>query len=278
MDNFSEQYLAPHSAFYIGPQWPIAKSIKSLLTTRKNGFSQAPWDSFNLASHVNDDIKHVKQNRQILNQLLPAEPFWLDQVHSQKIIAVDTNLTCKAEGFLPAEGPLPAEGSIPKADGSYSLKVNQVCAVMTADCLPILFATDDAAAVAAIHAGWKGLVSGIIDNAVKLICDQTKLSAANILVWLGPAISKQFFEVGIEVKEQFTAVNPLYEKAFSISTQQNNKFMADIYLLARINLLQLGVTQIYGGDLCSYVDKENFYSYRRDGITGRMVSLIWKTE
>jgi polyphenol oxidase len=247
---------------YIVPQWPLADSIKSLLTTRKNGFSQPPWDSFNLATHVNDKTQDVKKNREILKKVLPAEPFWLDQVHSHRIVSADNHITA---------------GSIPKADGSYSLKANQVCAVLTADCLPLLFASTDASAVAAIHAGWRGLASGIIDNAVNLLCRKTKLSADQLLVWLGPAISKQYFEVGFEVKEQFICINPQYAVAFTSSKQNTNQYMADIYLLARINLQQLGVTKIYGGDFCSYADKENFYSYRRDGISGRMVSLIWKT-
>jgi len=246
----------------IVPDWPVADSIKSLVTTRNNGFSKYPWNSFNLATHVNDKLKYVEKNRELLRQILPSEPFWLEQIHSQKIIKVEKNI-------------LSADGSVPIADGSYSLKPNQVCAVLTADCLPILFATEDATVVAAVHAGWRGLASGIIDNAVKLLSQKAELPAQKILVWLGPAISKKYFEVGSEVREQFIAANPHYESAFMHTNK--NKYMADIYLLAKINLQHMGVTKIYGGDFCTYNDKENFYSYRRDGVTGRMVSLIWKT-
>ena len=254
---------------YIIPQWPVADSVKSLVTTRKQGVSLTPWDSFNLALHVKDNPLHVQQNREILNQHIPAEPFWLDQTHSQTIIEVDDQPISSTDNCPP------------NADGSYSLMSNQVCCVLTADCLPILFCTENAAAVAAVHAGWRGLASGIIDNAVKLLCNKTQLPAKHILVWLGPAISNQHFEVGAEVRQQFIAKNPQYETAFTTClTNENNenKYMADMYLLARLNLQQMGVNKIYGGNFCSYGDKENFYSYRRDGITGRMASLIWKTD
>jgi len=279
---------------YIIPDWPVADSIKAIVTMRNNGFSQANWNSFNLAMHVNDEVKHVQQNRQILNQLLPAEPFWLEQTHSPRIIEVDNSLTSNNENsfmqannvVLKADGSIPkaggsiskADGSTPEADGSYSLQSNQVCTVLTADCLPILFCSENAIAIAAVHAGWRGLALGIIDNAVQLLCRKTKLLAQDIIVWLGPAISKQHFEVGFEVKQQFISVNPQYEAAFTKSKQYDNKYMADIYLLAKINLQQIGVTKIYGGDFCTYSDEEKFYSYRRDGITGRMASLIWKTD
>ncbi|MFK5984868.1 MAG: peptidoglycan editing factor PgeF [Pseudomonadota bacterium] len=249
------------------PRWPIPDSVKSIVTTRKNGFSQPPYDSFNLASHVNDNLAHVQQNRDKLNQLLATPAKWLNQIHSLNIIEFDEF------------NHISNKNKIIDADGVYSLKRNQVCSILTADCLPILFCSKDGSAIAAIHAGWKGLAMGIINQAIKTLSATSKLPAEQFLVWLGPAISKQHFEVGLDVKLQFINNNPAYKTAFTKKLNQptkENKYLADIYQLARINLQQLGVTAIYGGDFCTYADPQRFFSYRRDGFTGRMAALIWK--
>jgi YfiH family protein len=215
--------------------------------------------------HVGDNTRHVEHNRIILNKFLPQQPSWLNQIHSCRVIEIDD------DGLL--------SKNLKEADGSFTLSYNQVCAVMTADCLPILFSSTGGEIVSAIHVGWRGLALGIIDTTVHLLhrrLSQKGLLENNpILAWLGPAISKQHFEVGEEVREQFLSINSANEEAFT-SSDKANKYMADIYLLAKINLQKLGISHIYGGDFCTYKDKDKFYSYRREGTTGRMASLIWK--
>ncbi len=252
---------------FIIPQWPVDGSIKSLVTTRRSttkGLSLAPYNDFNLAEHVGDNFSHVEKNRLELERFLPHKPVWLNQIHSQRIIEID-QYSC----YKPLED----------ADGSFTTGINQVCSVMTADCLPILFCSKNAQIVSAIHVGWRGLVQGIIDSTVQLMMakkiNKRVLPANQLMAWLGPAISQHYFEVGAKVRDQFIKVNAQYGDAFI--AQADQKYMADIYLLAKINLQKLGVTDVYGGDYCTYRDSQNFYSYRREGQTGRMASLIWRT-
>jgi polyphenol oxidase len=260
---------------FIVPQWPVPIGIKALVTTRystHNGISLADYKDFNLAMHVGDNSDHVEYNRELLNKILPQQPIWLNQIHSQRIIEIDDSTYLKdADGYL--------SKSLENADGSFTLSRNQVCAVMTADCLPILFSSEGGEIVAAIHVGWRGLALGIIDTTVQFLLNKLSIKGVlennQLLAWLGPAISKNYFEVGEEVKVQFLTLNPDYKEAFT-SSEEPQKFMADIYQLARINLQKLGVTKIYGGNFCTYEEKDKFFSYRRDGITGRMASLIWK--
>lgn len=237
---------------WIKPDWPVKSSIHAATSLRSGGVSQSPFDSFNLALHVNDDPEKVYQNRQLLSKMLqlPAEPIWLEQVHGHQAI--------KAE-----QG-----GSIKKADASYTGKANIVCAVLTADCLPILLASHDGAKIAAIHAGWRGLLSGVIANTINAI------GTINITAWLGPAIGANCFEVGKEVKDAFVNKSAKFNAAFT--EKDKNKYLADIYKLATIELASVGIKQIYGGNFCTVTDKELFYSYRRDGETGRMATLIWR--
>jgi YfiH family protein len=240
------------SNFFV-PKWPVPSHIKSMQTIRSGGKSEGLHHSFNLATHVNDDINAVNFNRALLNQHLPNVPFWLNQTHSSNVVE------------LPA--------SILNADASFTKDKYIVCVVQTADCLPLLVTNIKGTIVAAIHAGWRGLLNGVIENTLH----KMNLPANELLVWLGPAISQNHFEVGCDVKNSFCEKHYEAEKAFQSISKQ--KWLADIYVLAKIRLHAYGVTQIYGAsmtdDYCTYAQHEDYFSYRRDGETGRMASLIW---
>ncbi len=237
---------------WIKPDWPAAKNIHAAVTLRTGGSSSGMYKSLNLATHVNDEPEIVHHNRQIISQMLnlPAEPFWLQQVHGNHVI--------KAGNYTKTQ----------PADASYSNKAATVCVVLTADCLPILLASSDGSQIAAIHAGWRGLLAGVIRNTVKA------LETTHLIAWLGPAIGPDCFEVGAEVKDEF--INKSLEYAPAFSHKQSHKYLLDIYRLAIIELATLGITQVYGGNYCTVTDKQKFYSYRRDGETGRMATLIWR--
>lgn len=240
---------------FIQPSWPAPPEIKAYTSLRSGGFSKAPFDEFNLAFHVNDEEAAVKANREKLNQALslPKEPIWLNQVHGTLAL------------------PALASNRNQDADSSFTHQSQQVCAIMTADCLPLLICQPKGSGLAAIHAGWRGLAQGIIESTV----DALQVDNSELLVWLGPAIGPDHFEVGIEVYETFLTKNPLNHSAFV--RKSSNTWLADLYELARIQLRELGITAIYGGEHCTYSQKDLFFSYRRDqGKTGRMVSLIWR--
>lgn len=240
---------------FIIPNWPAPHNVKSIQTTRKGGFSRAPYDTLNLGSHVEDDPLYVDRNRQLLNRYVPTEPVWLNQVHG--ITVVDAGATT----------------CIPEADAAFARAKSAVCAVMTADCLPVLFCNQEGTVVAATHAGWRSLCDGIIEATVEAM----QVAPNSLMAWLGPAIGPQAFEVGEEVRQEFMAKHEDADQAFSSS--QDGKWLGNIYRLAQQRLNRLGVTAIYGGgidqDFCTYTDAERFFSYRRDGKTGRMASLIW---
>ncbi len=236
----------------IVPDWPAPGNVKALVTTRAGGVSAAPYDSLNLGAHVGDDPQAVAENRARLKRLLPAEPTWLDQVHGTRVIDLDN---------LPPE---------PKGDAALTRLERRVCAVMTADCLPVLFCDDAGTVVAAAHAGWRGLVSGVLEATVARMTVRPDC----VLAWLGPAIGPGAFEVGDEVREAFLAHDRGAAEAF-INNGQPGKWLADLYMLARRRLVRAGVARIYGGGLCTWTDRERFYSYRRDGVTGRFASMIW---
>lgn len=237
---------------WLQPDWPAPVNIHAATTLRTGGASQGRYASLNPATHVGDNADSVNQNRHIIKMLLdlPSEPVWLDQIHS--------NLAIKAA----------ITDSPQQADASYTDQPGIVCAVMTADCLPLLVCSADGNKIAAIHAGWRGLLDGVIDNTIVVL--QNK----DLMVWLGPAIGPDHFEVGVEVRTAFLAKSPDYASAFK--QQSQNKWLADIYQLARINLAALGINKVYGGGFCTVTDQERFYSYRRDKVTGRMVTLIWR--
>lgn len=244
---------------YIIPNWPAPTNIRAFSTTRLSGFGKSPYDNFNISTYVGDDLKTVIKNRQKLRHdlHLPAEPFWEEQKHTTNVIHLNHENIISAKRVF---------------DASFTTEKNLVCVVQTADCLPILLCDTDGTIVAAIHAGWKGLLNGIIENTVKAMQTENK----NLLAWLGPAIGPKAFEVGKEVYEQFIAVLPEAKNAFIPSQNNPEKFFANIYLLAKQRLNNLNITHIFGGEYCTYTNKELFYSFRRDkGVTGRMASLIW---
>lgn len=237
---------------WLVPDWPAPATIHAATTLRYGGVSLGAYQSLNPALHVGDNADKVRQNRQLINEMLqlPAEPVWLEQIHSNRLV--------KAETGAPLQ----------QADASYTRGSGVVCAVLTADCLPLLVCDDDGSQVAAIHAGWRGLLAGIIGNTV------TAMQGRNLMVWLGPAIGPECFEVGSEVRDAFLAKSEAYAAAFS--EQGNGKWLADIYQLARVDLATLGIVNVYGGHFCTVTEHERFYSYRRDKDTGRMATLIWR--
>ena len=237
---------------WIKPEWPAPKNVHAAVTLRSGGSSLGKFTSFNLADHVNDDPEAVENNRKTLMQMLglPSNPVWIEQVHSNRIVKAD-KLT-----------------RIEQADASYTDQAGIVCAVLTADCLPILLAATNGTAIVAIHAGWRGLLAGVISNAVQSI------GTTDIIVWLGPAIGRDCFEVGNELRNSFINKSTEFDLAFSQKKQ--GKYLADIYQLASIELSMLGINEIYGGDFCTVSNTDKFYSYRRDGETGRMATLIWR--
>lgn len=239
---------------FLIPDWPAPARVQARVTTRCGGVSMAPYASFNLGDHVGDDPVAVAANREALRACLPAEPVWLKQVHGHKIANAD-----HAEG-------------VPEADGSVARESGIVCAVLTADCLPVLLCDRAGSVIAAAHAGWRGLADGVVESAVKSMA----IAPEEMLAWLGPAIGPQAFEVGDEVRQIFMAQHQAAEEAFSPRSSPNGgKWLADIYMLARQRLARIGVQQIFGGNFCTHTDAERFYSYRRDGATGRMASLVW---
>ena len=237
---------------WLAPDWPAPNNIHAATTLRAGGVSTGCYASLNPATHVDDNPEHVAQNRTIIRESLglPAEPVWLQQVHST--IAVD------AANVI----------GVPQADASYSHAANVVCTVMTADCLPLLVCSEQGDCVAAIHAGWRGLLDGIITHTI------SAMAGKNLLVWLGPAIGPECFEVGEEVLAAFAGKSPHNRHAFK---RHGERWLADIYQLARMELASLGIDNIYGGEYCTVTDPKRFYSYRRDKTTGRMASLIWRT-
>ncbi|KLN45625.1 hypothetical protein AAY77_14815 [Providencia rettgeri] len=237
----------------IFPDWPQPKSVSSCSTTRAGGVSLPPFDSLNLGDHVGDIPNAVSENRQRLEALaqLPQQPVWLEQVHGTDVLQLVGDKIHNRQ-----------------ADAVYSNQVGQVCAIMTADCLPVLFCNQAGTEVAAAHAGWRGLCNGVLENTINQF-----ISPANeIIAWLGPAIGAEKFEVGKEVKEAFVNQSSDLASAF---VPYNDKYLADIYLLARKKLRAAGVTKVYGGNFCTVSDENRFFSYRRAGKTGRMASLVW---
>lgn len=233
------------------PDWPASVRVKGLMTTRAGGVSQAPWAGLNLGDHVGDDPEHVAANRARLRQQLPNEPAWLRQVHSARVVET---------GREPN----------PEADAAFTRQPVQVCAVLTADCLPVLFCDRAGSVVAAAHAGWRGLAGGVLEATVAAM----QVPPGEVLAWMGAAIGPQAFEVGDEVREAFVAQHDETSEAF-VPQPAPGKWLADIYRLARIHLNRAGVQAIYGGGRCTFNESDAFYSYRRDGVTGRMASLIW---
>ncbi|MDH2916583.1 MAG: peptidoglycan editing factor PgeF [Gallionella sp.] len=236
----------------IVPDWPAPANVKALQTTRNGGISVAPYDSLNLGSHVGDAPRAVAHNRQLLSSLMPSEPVWLEQVHGVIVANADT-ASC-----------------LPQADACIARHSGAVSVVMTADCLPVLLCDEDGTVVGAAHAGWKGLAAGIIEATVRAM----DVAPHKLMAWLGPAIGQQAFEVGEEVRAAFVAHHARAAAAF-VAHDAQGKYHADIYMLAQQRLNEMGVARVFGGDFCTYHQKQAFFSYRRDGMTGRMGTFIW---
>ena len=230
------------------PDWPAPANVRALCTTRQGGCSVGPWASLNLGARCGDDPEHVRRNRQRLEQLLPASPQWLHQVHGTAV--------ARHPGRPAAE--LEADALIAFAPG-------QVCAVLAADCLPVVFCTHSGDRVAVAHAGWRGLAAGVLQATVRALdCDP-----GHLLAWLGPAIGPAAYEVGADVVAAFPEEFPRGFQA------RGERWLLDLYELARLKLDTIGVTAVFGGGLCTYSDPSRFFSFRRDGVAGRMATLVW---
>ncbi|MBI3094439.1 MAG: peptidoglycan editing factor PgeF [Rhodocyclales bacterium] len=239
---------------FIVPDWPAPSGVRALATTRRGGVSRAPWDSFNLGDHVGDAPQAVAENRALLRRELPAEPVWLRQVHGTRCVDAGTAARVTA-------------GT--EADASFTRQRGVVCAVLTADCLPVLLCDDRATVVAIAHAGWRGLAAGVIEATAGAMA----VPGERLLAWLGPAIGPQAFQVGGEVREIFVAQDAQAAGAFVATAQ--GKWLCDIHRLARQRLDALGIRRVASANSCTHRDAASFFSFRRDGVTGRMASLIW---
>ena len=258
----------------IPADWFIPDGIHLAFTDRLGGVSQAPYASLNLGDHVGDEPTVVQQNRALLVQqlALPSAPLWLTQVHGIEVM--DADVACKVDVINNVTAP--------QADGSFSQQAGRVLSVMTADCLPVLMCDAAGKQLAALHAGWRGLCHGILEAGIAKF---TNISADNPLyAYLGPAIGPQAFEVGAEVRDAFLQTTTNAAQCFTaqanIDAQPNSngqKYLADLQQLARLRLRQAGVQHIYALPHCTYSQPDKYFSYRRESVTGRMASLIWRT-
>ena len=238
----------------IKPLWPAPTNVNAMVTTRNGGYSQHEYATLNLADHVGDDPAIVQKNRVLLRQFIPSEPVWLNQQHTTNVLTIEQNVVVPIE----------------KADAAVTRQINRVLTVMTADCLPILLCNRAGTVVGAVHAGWRGLCDGIIEKTLLAM----ECSAEDIYAWLGPAIGPDVYEVGEEVRIAFITEDPAATLAFK-SSPQPDKWLCNLYLLAKQRLVKAKVSSITGGEYCTYTDKETFFSYRRENKCGRMASLIW---
>lgn len=235
------------------PAWPAPEGVRARFTLRAGGVSSGPYASLNVGAHVGDDPAAVAENRRRVRAhlSLPAEPAWVEQVHGIGVLELDATASAGCADALIARGP------------------GRVCVVQVADCLPVLFAARDGSAVAAAHAGWRGLAAGVLDATVQRL----GIDPQSLLAWLGPAIGVRHFEVGNEVRAAFTAQDAGASAAFAANSR--GRWQCDLTALAKRRLAALGVHAIWGGEWCTYADRARFFSYRRDGQCGRMAALIW---
>lgn len=249
---------------WVKPDWPAPANVEAWVTTRSNGVSDSPWDSLNLGTHVGDSPAHVRKNRESMRQQLPQglRLQWLNQVHGTRVVGVHSDRAAPRRRT---------------ADAAAVFDPGCAAVVMTADCLPVFFCDVDGKVAAAAHAGWRGLLDGVLENTVSAMA----VPASRLMAWMGPAIGSCHFQVGEEVRAAFLG-HPLVfdsvgfmEPAFTRCPDQPGKWMMDIYAVARLRLAAAGVPQVYGGGLCTVCDRSRFFSYRRDGVTGRMASLIY---
>jgi YfiH family protein len=236
---------------WIIPDWPAPAHVRAVSTTRQGGVSEGAFRGFNLALHVGDDAAAVAANREALRARIGVTSVWIEQVHGERCVQAEP-------------------GPLAQADASFTRMPQIACAVLTADCLPLLLCDANGEVVAAAHAGWRGLAGGVIEATVKAM----RVPAKSLLAWLGPAIGPQVFEVGEDVRSAFVTHDAAAAQAFV--TNARGRWWCDLYALARLRLARLGVEEIYGGAYCTHTDASRFFSYRREGQTGRMATLIWR--
>jgi YfiH family protein len=275
---------------FIEPEWSAPMRVRAVMTTRQGGVSVAPWNSLNLGVHVGDNTTAVLENRRRVRKEggLPSEPVWLEQVHGTAVVVLEDMHAKPESGATAADRP--------RADAAVTSRPGVVCAIQVADCMPVLFAASDGSVVGAAHAGWRGLAGGVLEATVEAM----RTPPSQIVAWLGPAIGPQNFEVGDDVVEAFKraasvgsrdapfiaepsspsatpakASNYLAATEAAFTPRPNGKWLCDLYTLARLHLAALGITEVNGGGWCTVADAARFFSYRRDGQTGRMAALVW---
>ena len=247
----------------IYPQWGQPACVHAFTSTRVGGVSSHPFDRLNLGLFAGDDVDCVLQNRQLLHQYLPSEPIWLKQIHGNLVSTPNSRSNITSD-FI-------------EADASVTNIPNEVLAILTADCMPVLFASHHGEVIGAAHAGWRGLSNGVLENTVKAMLELApQLKPSDFRAWMGPAIGPTHFEVGQDVIAAFTnQEGGIPEGVFVEISKRPGKYLADLYLLARHRLNIMGIGDIQGGGFCTFNDESRFYSYRRDGLTGRFASFIW---
>ena len=268
MSEQRSEFQTIHGLRVLVPNWPAPPQTGAFCTTRTGGVSKAPFDSLNLGRYVNDDAAAVSENRARTVALLPAEPVWLKQVHGTRVWDADLAHT----------------EAIIEADAAVTSKTNTVLTVMAADCLPVLICSPNGGVIGAAHAGWRGLLEGVLENTVDAMQTKTGQSdAGQYLAWLGPAIGPMAFEVGEEVRAAFHEHAQKYAlpspaEAFIAIDNKPGKYWANLYQLARQRLLSKGLSHIYGGEFCTVRDETDFFSHRRDGLSGRFAAFIWRRQ
>lgn len=260
----------------IAPDWADTGRVHAFTTTREGGVSEGPWGlaggapgGWNLGAHCGDSVQAVRANRARLRRRLPAEPIWLEQVHGTDVFDADAKPLVATTG---ATVDSPHAANRPRADAAITTRPGVVLAVLTADCVPVLFSDRAGTGVGVAHAGWRGLAAGVLEATAAALGE--RVGGGALRAWLGPAIGPGRFEVGADVLDAFVAVDPAARAAFA-PTGRAGKWLADLYLLARQRLVRCGVSEVSGGEWCTASSSDRFYSFRRDRVTGRMASLIW---
>lgn len=248
-------------AAWLRPEWPAPPGVRALMSTRQGGVSRPPYDGLNLGDHVGDDAEAVRRNRERFVAALQAQPVFLQQVHGTTVVRLGPDDLRRARPH--------------EADAAITTEPGIACTVMVADCLPVLFASADGRAVGAAHAGWRGLCAGVLERTVRALCEAAGCEPAQLLAWLGPCIGADRFEVGDEVRQAFVAVQDRAGARFRPGAVAG-KWWADLPGLARDRLAAAGVTAVSGGHWCTVSDRSRFFSFRRDGVTGRMAAAVWR--
>lgn len=274
---------AVRSLATIVPQWQAPARVRSAFTLRAGGVSVAPYDSLNVGAHVGDAVDAVRENRRRLREQLglPSEPVWLQQVHGTEVADLDALglpggvpppvhvVAAERDGARADIRAAAPASEPPRADAALARLSGRVCVIQVADCMPVLFAARDGSAVAAAHAGWRGLAGGVLEETIRKL----GIPPTHLLAWLGPTISQDNFEVGEDVRAAFISRDPEARAAFVTNTR--GRWQCDLYALARRRLSALGIEDVFGGGWCTYADAARFFSFRRDGQCGRMAALIW---